>query len=64
MCAAENILSKINSLKDSNIYCIIEHPGFSPVCLNTWVLNVDKHHNAAYIHNVQFEEPMYSDKLD
>ena len=31
-------MSKINALDDSSIQCITEHPGFSSVCLNIWVL--------------------------
>ena len=32
------VVGKVNDLGDSNILCIIDHPGFSPVCLNPWVL--------------------------
>ena len=32
------VASKVDELDDSNIVCITDHPGFSPVCLNVWVL--------------------------
>ncbi len=40
VCVAEiePVLNKINAFDDSSIHCITEHPGFSSVCLNTWVL--------------------------
>uniref|UniRef100_A0A1X7T1Y1 P2X purinoreceptor 7 intracellular domain-containing protein n=1 Tax=Amphimedon queenslandica TaxID=400682 RepID=A0A1X7T1Y1_AMPQE len=32
------IMSKINEVNDTQVKCITEHPGFSAVCLNVWVL--------------------------
>lgn len=31
-------MAKVDDLGDPNILCITDHPGFSPVCLNPWVL--------------------------
>ena len=32
------VVGKVNDLDDPNIPCITDNPGFSPVCLNPWVL--------------------------
>ena len=32
------VVEKLKELGDPNLVCITSHPGFSPVCLNTWVL--------------------------
>ena len=32
------VVEKMNELGDPNLVCITRHPGFSPVCINTWVL--------------------------
>ncbi len=34
----EKIVDKVDDLGDSNVVCITDHPGFSSVCLNPWVL--------------------------
>ena len=54
VCCRESapILSKINSLEDSTIHCITEHPGFSPVCLNTWVLQTAYYYEYRQHHGV------------
>ena len=33
------VTGKVNELGDPKITCIVHHPGFSPVCLNVWVLH-------------------------
>ena len=32
------VVGKVDDLCDPYILCITDHPGFSPVCLNPWVL--------------------------
>ena len=40
VCCTEinKIIEKVDDLSDSNVVCITDHPGFSSVCLNPWVL--------------------------
>lgn len=33
-----SVVAKIGEANDSDVSCIIEHPGFEAVCLNVWVL--------------------------
>ena len=32
------VAGKIDALDDPSLVCITDHPGFSPVCLNVWIL--------------------------
>ena len=38
------VVGKLNELSDPSAVCITTHPGFSPVCLNVWVLQASYYH--------------------